>query len=110
MLDAVSSKCSLSVLLSAVETSLTYVRVPCIVAVDTIGGWRLFSSELLIVQLVFEGGNYSRAVSIKKIYGNCLGGSINCIGSHPPQILQLMNSHKRVRPCVEAVSVHVKTI
>ena len=29
------------------------VRVPCIVAVDTIRGWRLFSSELLIVWLVF---------------------------------------------------------
>ena len=32
---------------------VAYVRVPCIVAVDTIRGWRLFSSELLIVRLVF---------------------------------------------------------
>ena len=70
---------------------VAYVRVPSIVAADTIRGWRLFSSELLIVRLVFEGGNYSRAVSIQKKYGNCLGGCIVCMGSHPPQILQLTN-------------------
>ena len=69
---------------------VAHVHVPCIVAADTIRGWGLFSSELLIVRLVFEGGNYSRAVSIQK-YGNCLGGCIVCMGSHPPQILQLTN-------------------
>ena len=77
---------SLSVLLSVVEPSRTSqtalanlvtsseivrnrvwnrVRVPCILAVATIRGQYLFCSELPIVHLLFEGGNYSRAASVE---------------------------------------------
>ena len=47
---------------------VAYVHVPCIVAADTIRGWGLFSSELLIVRLVFwgrqlfEGSIYSKKI------------------------------------------------
>ena len=40
--------------------SHTYARVSCIVAVATIRGRHLFRSELLTVQLLFEGGVYSK--------------------------------------------------
>ena len=76
LLDAVSSKCSLYVLLSGVETSHTTrtaltldwwlsseivcVRVLRIVAAATIRGWHLFRSELLIVRLLFEGSDFWR--------------------------------------------------
>ena len=66
---------SLSVLLSAVETSRTTslvtvirncVRVPRILAAATIRGRRLFCSELPIVRLLFKGGDYSRVASIQR--------------------------------------------
>ena len=72
LLDAVSSKCSLSVLLSGMETSHTIVRwqqseiicicvrVPHIVAAATIWGQRLFRSELQIARLLFDGSVYSK--------------------------------------------------
>ena len=41
----------------------THIRAPLIPAAVTIGGQRLFHSELLIVWLLLEGGDYSRAVS-----------------------------------------------
>ena len=40
--------------------------MPHIVAMATIQGRRLFRSELLIVRLLFEGGDYSRAASIRR--------------------------------------------
>ena len=72
LIDVVSSTRSLSVLLSAVETSLrTHAALEiahqtlagfiiCVLVAATIQGWRLFHSELPIVQLLFEGGVYSR--------------------------------------------------
>ena len=78
LLDAFSSKNSLSILLSAVGMSrttrtvlaparwplskiiCTRVHVSPITAAATIWGWRLFCSELLIVWLLFEGGIYSK--------------------------------------------------
>ena len=44
----------------------TYVRGPRIPAAVTIGGRHLFHSELLIVWLLLEGGDYSRAVSNRR--------------------------------------------
>ena len=41
----------------------THVRAPRILAAVTIGGRRLFCSELLIVWLLLEGGDYARAMS-----------------------------------------------
>ena len=41
----------------------THVRAPCILAAVTLGGQRLFHSELLIVWLLLEGGDYASAVS-----------------------------------------------
>ena len=83
LLDAVSSKRSLSVLLSAVETTRTTriaqalawwlsseiirTRVPRILlATATIRGRCLFLSELRIVRLLFKGGDYLRATPIRK--------------------------------------------
>ena len=84
LIDDGSSTPSLSVLLSAVETSLrtqtaleiaqwvsvalisVRIRAPCILAAATIWGWRLFHSELPIVWLLFEGGDYSRAASNRR--------------------------------------------
>ena len=81
LLDAVSCKCSLSVLLSAIWTSRTTrtalvlaqwlsseticirVLVPQTAAAATIWRWRLFHSELLIVRLLFEGGDSSKNYS-----------------------------------------------
>ena len=82
LLDTVSSTCSLSVLLSVMEMTCTTrialalawsssseiirtgVRVPCILAAATIWGRHLFRSELSIMQRLFEGGDYLRAVTI----------------------------------------------
>ena len=76
-----SSTRSLSVLLSAMEMSprtqtgleITQwasvaiismcVRVPCILAMATIQGWRLFHPELPIVQPLFKGSECSRVAS-----------------------------------------------
>jgi len=82
LIDTGSSTRSLPVLLSAVEMGLrtqtalvqgsvaaiisTRVRVPHIVTAATIRGRRLFCSELLIVQLLFEGGDYSRVASNRR--------------------------------------------
>ena len=44
----------------------THVRATCILAAVTIGGRRLFHSELLIVWLLLEGGDYLRAVSNRR--------------------------------------------
>ena len=78
LLDVVSSTCNLSVLLSAVGTTRTtqvtlvlawwplseiiqtHVRVPRVLVAATIQGRHSFHSELRIVWLLFEGGNYSR--------------------------------------------------
>ena len=83
LIDVGSSTCSLSGLLSAVETSLRAqtglviaqwasaaifsmrVCVQHILAVATIRGQCLLCSKLLIVQRLFEGGNYSRAATIR---------------------------------------------
>ena len=82
LLDAVSGTCSLSVLLSAMETSRTTltalvlaqwpsseithigVHVPHIPAAATIREVRLFRSELPIVWLLFEGSVYSKKYGI----------------------------------------------
>ena len=40
--------------------------LPHIIAMANIRGWHLFHSELLIVWLLFEGGDYSRAASIQR--------------------------------------------
>ena len=80
LLDAVSSMCSLSVLLSTMETSRTtqnspsgspltivrniHIRVPHILAVTTIREWRLFHLELLMMRQQFEGSYYLRVASI----------------------------------------------
>ena len=88
MIGAGSSTRSLSVLLSAVETSLrtrTALEIAqfalaasismricalCTLAVATIHEVPfLFCLEFAIVRLLFEGGDYSRAVSIR---GRCL--------------------------------------
>ena len=84
MLDAVCSAHSLSVLLSAVETTCTpqialalawwplseiistRVRVPCMLATATSPGRYLFCSELSNVWLLFKSGNYSRVASIRR--------------------------------------------
>ena len=44
----------------------THIHAPRIPAAVTIGGRRLFHSELLIVWLLLEGGDYSRAVSNRR--------------------------------------------
>ena len=44
----------------------THIRAPRIPAAVTIGGRRLFHSELLIVWLLLEDGDYSRAVSNRR--------------------------------------------
>ena len=83
---------------------VAYVRVPCIVAVDTIRGWRLFSSELLIVRTasILRAATIRGKRLFKKNMATVWGAAAL---THLPQILQLMKSHKRVRPCVEAVCV-----
>ena len=43
------------------------VHVPLILTTDSIQRRHLFQSELSIVQLLFEDGNYSRVASIQKI-------------------------------------------
>ena len=42
------------------------VCVLCILTTATIRGWRLFPSELPIVRLLFEGGDYLRTASIQR--------------------------------------------
>ena len=84
LLDAVSSKCSLSILLSAMEMTrttrialalacslfseiiCTRVHMPHILATATIWRGHLFRSELPLVRLLFEGGYYSRMVIIRE--------------------------------------------
>ena len=84
LLDPVSSMRSLSLPLSAMgmtcttqtvlalawwllsEIICTRVCVPRLVAAVTIQGQHLFRSELRIVRLLFEGGHYLRAVSIRR--------------------------------------------
>ena len=69
LLDAVSSMCSLSVLLSSANLVTVIIctreHLPYILAAATIRGRRLFHSELPIMQLLFEGGVYSKKYSIK---------------------------------------------
>ena len=76
----------------------THAHVPCILAVASIRGWRLFHSELRIVWLLFKGGNYSWVASIQgwclfegkvylrvvSIWGWCLfeGGVYSRVVSH----------------------------
>ena len=94
-----SSTPSLSVLLSAVETSLrtqtaleiaqwvsvalisVRIRAPCILAAATIWGWRLFHSELPTVWLLFEGGDYSRAASntVYNKFRQCIFPSLHLV-------------------------------
>ena len=89
LFDTVSGTHSLSFLFSTVEMSCTTqtsiylaqlpssenihtrVRVPCILAAATIWGWRLFCSKVLIVWLLFKGGNYLRAASIWRETVSC---------------------------------------
>ena len=84
LIDVGSSMHSLSVLLSAMETSLrtrtgleiahwasvaiisTWVRALCILAAATIRGWCLFCLELPILQLLFEGSNCLGAASNRR--------------------------------------------
>ena len=42
------------------------MHVPHILAEATIREWHLFRLELPIVRLLFEGGNYLRAVTIRR--------------------------------------------
>ena len=83
LIDTGSSTHSLLVLLSAMKMNLrawraleiaqwvsaeiisTCVRALCILAMATLWGWCLFHSELPIVQLLFEGSNYLRVVTIQ---------------------------------------------
>ena len=84
LIEAGSSMHSLSVLLSAVEMSLRTCTIleiaqgalaaiistrtlcaQCELATATIQGWHLFRSKLPVVRLLFEGGDYSRAVTIR---------------------------------------------
>ena len=44
----------------------THIRAPHIPTAVTIGGRRLFHSELLIMWLLLEGGDYSRAASNRR--------------------------------------------
>ena len=44
----------------------THVCAPHIPAAVTVGGWRLFHSELLIVWLLLEGGDYASTVSNRR--------------------------------------------
>ena len=44
----------------------THIRATHILAAVTIGGRHLFHSELLIVWLLLEGGDYSRAASNRR--------------------------------------------
>ena len=86
LLDAVSSMCSLSFLLSGVEMSCTtqtvlalaciaciHVHVPRILATATIWGWCLLHSELPIVRLLFEGGIYSRKYGMYSSLSHLIG-------------------------------------
>ena len=89
LIDTGSSMCSLSVLLSAMGTTLrkctaleiaqwapagiicTHARALRILAVATIQGWYLFCSELPIVRWLFKGSDYLRAasnISIKEVW------------------------------------------
>ena len=54
------ASCSCIVLVS------THVRATHILAAVTIGGQHLFHSELLIVWLLLEGGDYASAVSNRR--------------------------------------------
>jgi len=88
LIEAGSSMHSLSVLLSVVEMSLRTCTIleiaqgalaaiissrtlcaQCELAMATIQGWHSFHSKLPVVRLLFEGGDYSRAATIR---GWCL--------------------------------------
>ena len=55
-----------------------HVCMPHILAVATFRGWRLFCSELLIVRLLFEGGDYSKNYSNSTLHSiiDCLSNQI----------------------------------
>ena len=55
---------SVSMVIFIRKSSHTHA-LPHIIAMANIRGWHLFRSELPIVWLIFEGGDYSRAVSIQ---------------------------------------------
>ena len=65
------------------EIICTRVQMPRILAAATIRGRRLFCSELPIVQLLFEGGVYS------KKYGMFIGGGDNL------KVVRLLHNERR---------------
>ena len=87
LLDAFSSLHNLSVLLLAVEQShTTQTALPlawlhtCVCCVATIQGWRLFCSELPIVRLLFEGGNWHLFQEVRYSLGDKYSSTCRYIG------------------------------